>query len=74
MKRPQPSTPQASVKIYSTTVRQAADMLGVSMETVKRWARSGRVEARKNTSGNWVFAADDIDAMRNRNIVVEVQS
>jgi excisionase family DNA binding protein len=73
MKRRQHSTPQASVKVYSVTVRQAADMLGVSMETVKRWARSGRVEARKNTSGNWVFASEDVDAMIDRNIVVEVQ-
>lgn len=68
------SVPTASVKIYSVSVRQAADMLDVSMETVKRWARAGRVEARKNTSGNWVFAPEDVDAMRDRNIVVEVQS
>jgi len=71
MKRRQHSTPQANVKVFSVSVRQAADTLGVSMETVKRWARAGRVEARKNASGNWVFAPDDIDAMRDRDIVVE---
>lgn len=74
MKRRHASTPAAAVKVYSVTVRQAADTLDVSMETIKRWARSGRIEARKNTSGNWVFAPEDIDAMRDRNIVVEVQS
>lgn len=74
MKRKRVQTPEANLKIYSVTVRQAADTLDVSMETIKRWARSGRIEARKNTSGNWVFAPEDIDAMRDRNIVVEVQS
>ena len=74
MRRQKNPNPAASVKIYSVGVRQAADRVGVSMETVKRWARSGRIDARKNTSGNWVFAAEDLDAMRDRDIVIEVQS
>ena len=74
MKRRQHAQPEASVKIYSLTVRQAAARVGVSTETVKRWARSGRVDARKNTSGNWVFAEADIDVMKDRNVVVEVLS
>lgn len=73
MRKRQHTTANASVKIYGLSVRQAADRLDVSMETVKRWARAGRVDARKNTSGNWVFNDADIDAMRDRNIVVEAQ-
>lgn len=72
MKRRLHSPPEANVKVFNLTVRQAADRVGVSTETVKRWARSGRCEARKNASGNWVFAAEDVDKMLERNVVVEV--
>ena len=70
-KRLAPST--THVKVYDLSVRDAADRLDVSTETIKRWARAGRVDARKNTAGNWVFNTADIDAMRDRNVVIEVQ-
>lgn len=65
-------TPAATTKVYSLSVHAAAARVDVSPETIKRWARGGRVDARKNTSGNWVFAVEDIDAMKDRHVVVEV--
>jgi predicted site-specific integrase-resolvase len=66
--------PSASVKVYDVSVRAAAERLDVSTETIKRWARAERIDARKNISGNWVFNLADVDAMRDRNVVVETLS
>ena len=38
------------------TVREAAALLGVSDDTVRRWADAGRVELRKNASGRQTIA------------------
>ncbi|MER7002192.1 helix-turn-helix domain-containing protein [Dactylosporangium sp. NPDC000555] len=35
--------------------RQAAQVLGVSIRTVQRWAAQGRVQATKSDSGHWVI-------------------
>jgi predicted site-specific integrase-resolvase len=71
MKKRATHSPVASVKVYDQSVRAAADRLGVSTETIKRWARSSRIDARKNVSGNWVFNLADVEAMRDRNVVIE---
>jgi excisionase family DNA binding protein len=46
---------------YDVTARDAAAQLNVHVETVKRWARDGKVPARKNISGQWMFVQDDLD-------------
>jgi hypothetical protein len=33
----------------------------VHVETVKRWARTGKVPARKNLAGVWLFDQWDLD-------------
>lgn len=71
MKKRHTSNPEASVKVFDQSVRAAAARLDVSTETIKRWARGGRIDARKNTSGNWVFNVDDVESMRDRNVVIE---
>lgn len=48
-------------RIYTVTARQTAKQLGVHVETVKRWARTGKVPARKNLAGNWLFDQHDLD-------------
>lgn len=48
-------------KTYDMSTPVAARRLGVCEETLKRWARSGKIAARKNISGHWVFCADDLD-------------
>lgn len=40
--------------IEATTV-EAAQVLGVSLRTVQRWAQTGRVEAAKDQSGRWII-------------------
>jgi predicted site-specific integrase-resolvase len=74
MKKRAITPPHASVKVYDVSVRAAAERLDVSTETIKRWARANRIDARKNTSGNWMFSLADVEAMRDRNIVVEMLS
>lgn len=36
------------------TTREAAAALGVSVRTVQRWAKDGKVDAHKNETGRWV--------------------
>jgi len=42
-------------------VRQAADLLGVSPATVRRWADSGRLVSRRTQGGERRFHLDDLD-------------
>lgn len=37
------------------TTAQAAQELGVSIRTVRRWAATGKINARKNTRGHWTI-------------------
>ena len=37
------------------TTAQAAQELGVSIRTVRRWAVTGKITARKNTRGHWTI-------------------
>lgn len=53
----------ANGKTYNVSARDAADRLHVNVETVKRWAREGKVPARKNMSGFWVFSQSDLDLL-----------
>lgn len=62
----------SKVKVYDHTVRMAASRGGVSTETVRRWARAGAIDCRRNDLGNWMFAGEDIDAHKMRHIVTEV--
>jgi molybdopterin-binding protein len=44
---------KASLPTYS--VAEAASLLGVSPDTVRRWAESGKLAARRNARGRWVM-------------------
>lgn len=37
------------------TAAQAAQELGVSIRTVRRWAATGKITARKNDRGHWII-------------------
>lgn len=52
-----------STKTFDVPARDAANRLDVCVETVKRWAREGRVPARKNMSGYWMFSEADLDRL-----------
>ncbi|MET0521354.1 MAG: helix-turn-helix domain-containing protein [Jiangellaceae bacterium] len=54
---------QQAERSFSVTARQASAQLSVHVETVKRWARTGKVPARKNLAGQWLFAQDDINSL-----------
>lgn len=59
-------------KTYDVSAREAADQLEVCVETVKRWARDGRVQARKNMSGYWVFSSEDLDKLPVHGVIERV--
>ncbi len=46
--------------LYRTT--QAAELLGVSPDTVRRWAESGRLAASTDDDGRRVFRGEDLAA------------
>jgi len=47
-------------KLDSVRVRDAADLLGVSPSTVRRWAAAGRIACRRTPSGQRRFSVDDL--------------
>jgi predicted site-specific integrase-resolvase len=58
-------------KVYDIPVADAADRAGVSPETMKRYARTGKVAAHKTISGKWMFNADDLDELSIHAVVVD---
>ena len=49
---------------FNVTAREASKQLGVHVETVKRWARTGKVPARKSfPAGVWLFDQSDLDVL-----------
>jgi len=58
-------------KVYDIPVEPAAKRVGVSVETIKRYARAGKLDGRKTISGKWMFAADDLDAVAFHAVIVD---
>jgi excisionase family DNA binding protein len=48
---------------FPLTSQQAADYVGVHVDTIKRWAADGKVRALRTPGGWWRFAAADLDAV-----------
>ena len=48
----------------TVTMREAADALGVSASTVRRWAEDGRLEAIRTTGGHRRFRVDEVRRLR----------
>ena len=48
---------------YDLSPADAAEVLGVHVETLKRWARDGKVRAWKTPGGWWRFRRADLDAL-----------
>lgn len=44
-------------------IGEAAEMLGVSVETLRRWDRDGRVGARRTTGGQRVVRLEDVQRL-----------
>lgn len=44
-------------------VAEAAQLLGVSPDTVRRWAESGRLAATRDTAGRWVVEGEDLASL-----------
>jgi excisionase family DNA binding protein len=48
-------------RTYEISPEQAADQLGVSTATAKRWAKAGTLKALKTPGGWWRFSQADLD-------------
>jgi molybdopterin-binding protein len=49
-------------KIY--TASEAARMLGISLDTLRRWDRQGRIRTRRDAANRRVVSASEIDRLR----------
>src|SRR5918912_2504632 len=56
--------PRQQERTYSAS--EAAAALGISVETLRRWDRSGRIEARRDAANRRVVAQAEIDRLRGR--------
>jgi molybdopterin-binding protein len=48
----------------SYTASEAAAALGISLDTLRRWDRSGRIKVERDRSNRRTVAADEIDRLR----------
>lgn len=46
---------------YELNVDQAAEIMGVVAYTIRRWAKSGRIEAVKTPGGHWRFSRASLE-------------
>jgi molybdopterin-binding protein len=46
------------------TASEAAAALGISLDTLRRWDKAGRIEVTRDRSNRRVVAADEIDRLR----------
>lgn len=47
------------------TVGQAAERLGISADTLRRWTRLGRLKSRRNPINNYrLYSLSDVEALR----------
>jgi len=46
------------------TAREAAQALGISLDTLRRWDRDGRIRTRRDNANRRVVAAREIDRLR----------
>lgn len=55
--------PSDTPKVPKLRLAEAATMLGVHPETLRRWADEGKVAFARTPGGERRFAAEDIDAV-----------
>jgi len=53
------------------TIGQAAEYLGVSIDTLRRWEKKGRVEAFRSPGGHRYYERDDLDKLFGKKYVHE---
>jgi molybdopterin-binding protein len=46
------------------TIGEAAKMLGISVDTLRRWDRSGRISTERDSSNRRIVPAQEIDRLR----------
>jgi molybdopterin-binding protein len=46
------------------TASEAASALGISLDTLRRWDKAGRIKVRRDASNRRVVAAEEIDRVR----------
>lgn len=48
------------------TVHQAADVLGVSIDTIRRWEKKGLIRAERNANNHRLFSLDELERVQNK--------
>jgi len=47
------------------TIRQACNFFGIKVRTMREWIRRGKIEAKKDSNGQWYITAEEIARMTN---------
>lgn len=55
-------------------IGEAARLLGVSIDTLRRWDREGRIKTRRDRSNRRVVSASEIERLRDRDAVTELSA
>ena len=50
--------------MHDVTAAQAARMLGISLDTLRRWDREGKIDVRRDSANRRVVSAAEIDRLR----------
>lgn len=56
----------AYTRVFTLTRRAAAERLGVHPETLRRWAKAGKVDFERTLGGYMRFCPEDIERLRTR--------
>lgn len=52
-----------SATLYDLSPREAAALIGVHEDTLKKWAAEGKVKAWRTPGGWWKFRRTDLEAL-----------
>lgn len=60
-----------AVPIYDLSPKQAADLLGVHVHSIKRWAENGELPSWRTPGGWRRFSVEDIEAFRAKGVTTD---
>jgi molybdopterin-binding protein len=63
-----PRRPRASTEQHPVRIGQAAEILGVSIETLRRWEADGRIRTTRSAGGQRMVDVEEVRRVRSRSV------